>query len=322
MQEADQTVADAMRKVDQGIPGDLIPGLRMRLAPLYGSIFSDELSAILAEAAIRKPGAPAPILRLHLLGGMDIVPWEVLFKRDFLGLEFQVARMPIVPGGPIRGGKVRKVTRISSLLGEQVVDDDLRPAWDGTFDGTINGAVTLWKSPAAAADWPTATNLPEAFGEILHVTCHGLASDTGERYWSLNKNLPGDSSVSVYPKDGENNFRLPALAPLVFANACSSASAAPVAGASGAFGEGFGTTFYDLGASVFVGTIAPVSKTVALELAKRFFRRLLGDGLPVGEALWRTKLSFAEEGERDPSWLFYCMYGEPETRFVPGGSNG
>jgi hypothetical protein len=326
MVDAEQRVAEAMRKVDLGQAGDPIAALRVRLAPLYDSVLSQELNDVLCAAAERKAGEPAPVLRLHLQPGMDTVPWELLFKRDFLGLEFQVARLPIVSGGPNRAGRVRRVTRISSLLGAQVVDDSQRQAWDQTFDGTINGSVTLWKSPPeTTTDWPTVGVFPDAFGEILVFTCHGLSSATGERYWSFDKNRPEDMDTSVYLKDGENQFQLSGRAPLVFANACSSAGiadAAPGVPRFTALAEGFGVRWYDLGASVFVGTIGPVSKKVALEFAKRFFQRLLGDGLPVGEALWSTKRSFAEDGEKDPSWLFYCLYGDPESRFVAGTGHG
>lgn len=327
MTDAEARVAEAMRKIDAGDASDPIPGLRTRLTPLYDSLVSPELDATLEAAAARKPGEPAPILRLHLAPGLDMIPWELLFKRQFLGLQYQVVRMPIVSGGPRHAARVRKVARISSVLGAQVVDDGLRPAWDTTFDGSVNGTVTMWKAPQAQDDWPTLGVLPQAFGEIIHITCHGLASDDGERYWSLDRTKPGDMDVSVYPRDGDTQFQLSRFAPLVFANACSSASglAAPAPGAGprfAALAEGFGTTFYDMGASVFIGTIGPVSRRIALEFAKRFFARLLGGGLPAGEALWATRQSFADEGEKDPSWLFYCMYGDPETRFVAGGGNG
>jgi hypothetical protein len=327
MVDAEARVAEAMRKIDAGEQTDSIPGLRTRLTPLYDSLVSQELDATLEAAAAHKPGEAPPILRLHLAPGLDMIPWELLFKRQFLGLEYQVVRVPMVSGGPRQAGRMRKVARVSTVLGAEVVDDDQRAAWDGTFDGTVNGEVTLFKTPKAADDWPTVGVLPEAFGEIVHITCHGLASSDGERYWSLDKRKPDDMDVSVYPRDGDTQFQLGRFAPLVFANACSSATAAaPAAIATGprfaALAEGFGSTFYDMGASVFIGTIGPVSKRIALEFAKRFFAKLLGERLPAGEALWFTRRSFADEGEKDPSWLFYCMYGDPEIRFVPGGGHG
>lgn len=321
IRDADTRVGEAMSKILQDLPADPIPALKARITPLYDSLFSPELHDDVQAAAGHKPAEPPPILRLHLSpGGVDIIPWELLWNRvDFLGLQFQVARMPIVPGGPRMSRRAHDVRRISSLLGSQVLDDTQRPDWDATFDTGGNGTVTVWRAPKAVSDWPTVAVLPEASADILHITCHGMLQN-GERYWSLDHTKPDDMDVSIYPRDGDNQFQLRKFAPLVFANACS--SAAPViAGTPGlqVLGEGFGATFYDMGASVFIGTLAPVSKRIAVPFATRFFHRLLNEGQSAGEALWSTKQSFAEEGEKDPSWLFYCMYGDPETKFVLAG---
>jgi hypothetical protein len=327
MTDAGVRVAEAMSKIDQGVPGDPIPALLVRLNALFESLVSPELKLTLAAAAgTAKAGDPPPILRLHLAPGLDMIPWELLSDRQhFLGLEFQVARMPIISGGPRVTRRVREVTRIATVLGAQVVDDALRPVWDATFDGAVSNGVVVWRSPQAADDWPTVAALPQAFGEIVHITCHGMAKDGGQRYWSLDRTKPDEMEVSVYPPDGDTQFQLNRNSPLVFANACSSATAGAAPGGAPRFtglAEGFGSTFYDLGASVFVGTIGPVSRRIALEFATRFFKRLLKEGMTAGEALWSTKQSFAEDGEKDPSWLLYCMYGDPETRFVPGGGHG
>ncbi len=41
-------------------------------------------------------------------------------------------------------------------------------------------------------------------------------------------------------------------------------------------------------------------------------------GLPVGEALRKTKESFAVEHAKDPSYLFYCLYGPSDSTYTPG----
>ena len=66
----------------------------------------------------------------------------------------------------------------------------------------------------------------------------------------------------------------------------------------------------------FVGTFAPVRKALAVEFAQRFYNNLLVSQMPVGQALWATKKQYVDEQATDPSWLFYCMYGPPETRFT------
>lgn len=101
--------------------------------------------------------------------------------------------------------------------------------------------------------------------------------------------------------------------PLVFGNACQGA-----AGAATATGlvPGLAYSFFDNGATAFVGAFAPISKTMALKFATKFYGHLLSNNLGIGSALWRTKSDFKEADEKDPSWLFYCLYGAPGTQFV------
>ena len=102
--------------------------------------------------------------------------------------------------------------------------------------------------------------------------------------------------------------------PLVFANACGSAEAGRHLG-------DFGPCFIQLGAVAFVGAFANINKDVAVKFAHRFYEQLL---IPeeknkihrtIGQALWQTKKAFSDEGERDPSYLFYRLYGPPDTCF-------
>ena len=100
--------------------------------------------------------------------------------------------------------------------------------------------------------------------------------------------------------------------PLVFGNACSSAGGGNI---DTELGWGVGKTLYESGASAFIGTIAPVQTKMAIAFASEFYRRLLTDGMPIGLALWETRWHFREAQSSDPSYLFYCLYGSPDTRF-------
>ncbi len=77
----------------------------------------------------------------------------------------------------------------------------------------------------------------------------------------------------------------------------------------------FASEFLAGGASAFVGTLAPISNTIAVDFASEFYKHLLGKELPVGEALQETKRHFSTQAGADPSWLFYCLYGSPATRY-------
>ena len=83
--------------------------------------------------------------------------------------------------------------------------------------------------------------------------------------------------------------------------------------------SGFGPSFFSRGAIAFIGTVAPVNRKVALEFARKFYDNLFQTGpqLGIAQALWATKMQFRNDpATRDPTYLFYCLYGPPETKFV------
>lgn len=303
-------------------PANQLATVKIRARDLADRIISNEGKQLLKEYAASGEEGHPPVLRLHLMPGLDVVPWELLFDGlGFLGLNFQVARLPVVPAGPPdEDGKPHEVKRIASVLGENVLDDKATKRWKSTFDEVLNGAndVEVWRRPTAN-DWPNASNIvDDAWGDIVHITAHGI-TEGDERFWTLN-HLSKAPGVRLFPSDAKT-FQVGQTFPLVFANACASAGV----GAAGAamlktLAEGFGSTYYDTGARSFIGTFAPVTQTMAVEFARRFFKQLLGKQLPVGEALLATKKEFDAEGGADPSWLFYCLYGDPSARFIlPGG---
>jgi CHAT domain-containing protein len=101
--------------------------------------------------------------------------------------------------------------------------------------------------------------------------------------------------------------------PLVFGNACASATG-PSSNPDRPPAS-FASRFLELGAAAFIGTFAPISKSMAVDVAREFYTRLLVNGLPLGEALWETKQHYRKLAGADPSWLFYCLYGPPELQF-------
>ena len=61
---------------------------------------------------------------------------------------------------------------------------------------------------------------------------------------------------------------------------------------------------------------------LAVEFAARFYKCLLKQNMPIAKALWQVKADYQAEqvalpaSQRDPSWLFYCLYGDPLTTFT------
>ena len=313
---ADEQIRKIMIAMAQPAPQSQLAVLRSRLRDLTDRMLSAQGRQILAEAAAPDANGKPPILRLHLMPGLDVIPWELLHDgTDFLGLRFQVARLPVVAAGPREAeGAVHQVRRIVTVLGENVLDEPDVKRWRGTFSGLVNGTASIFRRPDKD-DWPDfAAATSGGPADVIHFTCHGITKGN-ERFWTLN-----DGRLT------EEAFRLNATVardllvdethPLVFANACSSAAApVPEPGTLGTLAEGFGTTFYEVGARVFIGTFAPVTKAMAVEFARRFFQNLLKLGLPAGEALLATKQFFLAQQGPDPSWLFYCLYGDPTARF-------
>jgi CHAT domain-containing protein len=158
--------------------------------------------------------------------------------------------------------------------------------------------------------YPDLSRIKEAMtGDIIHLTCHGKRDEKGD-YWILGPKDSEYNGLRVY-SDTELKYLAEGLneqRPLIFGNACSLSSVSAT--------STFGDAFFGAGALAFIGTFASVSQNLAVEFAARFYNHLLANTLPIGEALWRTKTDFSEAGEINPSYLFYCLYGPPDTSFV------
>jgi hypothetical protein len=254
-----------------------------------------------------------PCLMLYVHQTLEWIPWELMHDGvDFLGLRNVIARVPIVRRGPSSIPDERPVTRICTFLGENLMDAPQQAEWETTFDGLPNG-VTVERFPTNGV-WPKADDVTQKAGaDIIHITCHGGMPDaTFNTVWTLNDRLPPHAyglgtSLVEQMKFGDGG------GPLVFGNACQSAAGGTT---PGGLVPGLAYSFFNNGATAFVGAFAPISKTLALQFATTFYAHLLKDGLSIGKALWKTKSDFNSAGEQDPSWLFYCLYGTPATRFT------
>jgi CHAT domain-containing protein len=137
---------------------------------------------------------------------------------------------------------------------------------------------------------------------------------SGEYFWTLDHLNPSYFDYRVTPTIAQTVVL--SSRPLVFGNACASVAAQTIDLASL---QGFGSSFLVAGALNFIGTFAPITKSMAVAFAKRFYERLLGGaqspGLPIAEALRATKQSFADENCTDPSYLFYCLYGPADSTY-------
>jgi hypothetical protein len=314
-------------------PGaDVWPTLRaLCWKQLYESLVPIRLREVLRAAADAAPAAAAPadvpILRIHTL--VDWLPWELMHDEvDFLGLRFRIARLPIGPNTPDLDGQDHQVRRIYNLLARNLFTAaELFSQWQQTFAPLLAPAVQEVRFPAGASngdDYPTLGDLENAVSpDILHITCHGgeVDTDDGKVYWTLDHKAQFYYSYRIKADNVEMLEQMTnifgATRPLVFGNACASAktTAGDGAGSGPGLVPGFGPLFLAQGAAAFVGTFVPITEALSVRFAREFYRRLLHDGLPIGQALWATKKFFRDEGGNDPSYLFYCLYGLPDTRF-------
>jgi CHAT domain-containing protein len=104
-------------------------------------------------------------------------------------------------------------------------------------------------------------------------------------------------------------------APLIFGNACESASLAGSGAASIHGWSGLAASLITAGASNYVGSLWPVGDTSSQKLAVEFYQNLLqGEG--VGEALRKARQAcYHRDAGRDPTWAAFVLFGCPRNRY-------
>ncbi|HEY0405132.1 MAG TPA: CHAT domain-containing protein [Pyrinomonadaceae bacterium] len=290
----------------------------------YNYLVPEDVQAALRKAAQSINGDDIPLLRIHVHPSSEWIPWEMLHDgKGFLGMQFQIARLPIL--SQVRDLNVNQplqVQSIYSLLANNFLDDqDQKDKWSETFNG-LHAPPVFKQIPLSLlpdAVYPKVDQMVNATdADILHVTCHGGMKDKFGTYWTLSDQSPFPGQYNIYQDTLETiTFK---TRPLVFGNACASSSGGGAQATKNGLMTGFATQFFSKGALNFVGTFSPITKKLAVEFAGQFYKHLLGQpgqpGMPIGKALFRAKQYYYQVEKRaDPSYLFYCLYGPPETTF-------
>ena len=295
------------------------PGFRSRFGELFRDILPVEVRDALQRAA--GSGVAAAQLNVFFRGATEWIPWELMHDgKQYLGVRFAISRLPIVAQATgVRPPRNRTVRKVYNILANHVLQDAALTNWQATFSSYAKTPTWEYRFPAnGGGNYPTVSQLDEAIDtDVLHVTCHGGLRENpqSDYYWTLDHKSAQAIDYRITP-DIAKQFGLTER-PLVFANACASARQATDLGAL----QSFGPNFMIGGALNFVGTFAPITKTMAVEFARRFYSNLFGSpakaGMPIAEALRSTKLSFAAENCTDPSYLFYCLYGPADSTYQP-----
>jgi hypothetical protein len=294
---------------------------------LANGLLPRDLRDRLGEIA-KSPGEDGmPTLRIHT--NLDWIPWELMLVGNrSLGEVFQVALLPLplLPEEnylkPTRWAEEKpvEIKSVYSLLGKGTpLAGESLDEWWKTFafnhDDSISSIVTSYPSAADANDYPVLENLETALRQesaIVYITCMGRV-DGGEPVWTLDYDneiaskhrVRGAVFADIQFPDTER--------PLLFANACGSVRLGP------------GQTHIacravEAGALASVSAFARITPKLAVKFATKFFELLLapestGEPIPIGQALLQTKRHFAKTASEDPSYLFYRLYGKPETAF-------
>lgn len=326
-QVVELTLKQFMARIVQAPGAQVWTSLRtLCLKQLYEKLVPLRLREALQAAADSGAGNDISILRIHT--PIDWIPWELMHDgTDFLGLRFQIARLPIGPTIPDPNGpQPHSVHKVYNLLAEHLFSNDhLFGQWEETFASLSkppNQEIRFPDVGGPGAVYPTLRDLESAeMPDILHITCHGgeVDKEDGKVYWTLNHKHPFHYDYRIKADNvemlGQTTQIFDTTRPLVFGNACASVQSSAAAADGSGLMPGFGPTFFAQGATAFVGTFVPITEALSVQFAREFYQRLLQDGLPIAKAMWATKKHFKDQGGNDPSYLFYCLYGLPETRF-------
>jgi hypothetical protein len=317
--------ADLRKVINKVLAGEQATKTWYRMKQLGTKLYNALLPKLLQDhlRAVPSSDEDPALLCIHSFAGWDWIPWDLMWDTEaFLGRRFQIARLPVGTASHHRTEKQpHLVERVYNMLGEGVLaEPEAEIKWQDTF-ALLPSAVTEERWPgnghayALPEDCLIHINATDTKPDIMHFTCQGGVED-GRVYWAFKKPfLDFDECISTDELDliGAD---IDQSHPLIFGNACASATITQDEAISDwGIVTNFGRRCLSLGAVAFVGTLARVTEELAVDFAPRFYEQLLDKKKSVARALWNVKREYDDNGGSDPSWLFYCLYGDPGTKF-------
>jgi len=241
-------------------------------------------------------------------------PWELVALPDgqLLGTRLAVARWHLAESGGVR---MRPPQRLRldgvSLLAPAYQGRRRLPAQEAEVEAVRGaargrGEVRVWIDEAASGrSWLQARlqDDGQAGAYALHFAGHGEVDPGGAGAYRLD--LGQDGLTSTEWRELAAGGRAP---PFLFLNACNLAQVERVAGLA----DGWAPASLEAGVAGYVGGLWPIGDRAAAEAARVFYEAALA-GVPVAEALRRTRARFLEAG--DPTFLAYVYYGDPRLAF-------
>jgi hypothetical protein len=258
------------------------------------------------------------------------LPWELMCYGDgkVLCLDRPVGRMPLGRARPRRPSAERQSARKTRFLlvycdpdGRLVQArheiETIRKALESEYRDRIE--LNVWPDPAKKGG-TTGRRLNDVLRraeyDVIHFAGHATFN-------------PDDADLSALIMDDRVPFyaqkirRLLKGQPLVFLNACESATVANEPDASRSSGllqrpvEGLAAAFVYGGALGCIGSLWPVHDDSAADLAIHFYKQVLG-GEMIGEALRQARIAVRNKPEYklDITWASFVLYGDPTFRLT------
>jgi hypothetical protein len=262
---------------------------------------------------------------LYIYAPEHWIPWEILSveetvgnrrRKVFWGDKCIVVRIPVMqykaqpPTRSVLEPTPKPLTSVVNVVGDEI-SEELEDADQALLrlNVLLGSAPDKWCN-LVNGNW-TPMSLTEVqdkieTASIVHFTCHGRTDDTG---YYLQLYASGQNPMAYRLHRGHVGTRFYLQDALVFANACTS----DVPNLQYGTFITLGREFFESGASAFVGTVAPVPIDRAVRLAANFYTYLLA-GETVGKSLFKAKTDM--KAEKNPFYLFYCLYGNALQRFV------
>ncbi|MGW0556690.1 CHAT domain-containing protein [Streptomyces sp. NPDC002926] len=235
-----------------------------------------------------------------VLGEHDLVPWELLYPLDGTdeGEGFLAEWLPIVRRvfgqDRVRQLALPQATFVVPPGSPREAEQEVSALRARFGPAMAYGGTLTRRSQVRSA---VRGGLPG----LLHFACHNAFTEAGSRVAMADGEFsPRDLSYA----QGAGALR--ATRPLVFFNACRSAGQIDWYSTS----MGWAPGFLEAGAGAFVGTLWPVRSDSALAYADAFYRHLVSEGLPLGQASMQARQAIRAQGG-DPTWLAYAVYGSP-----------
>ena len=225
-------------------------------------------------------------------------------ERDFLGVDFTVARLHLERGPGIVSAPALRVplnaltTIAPSYGGDRELPEQRRELevlrrirQFREIEPSLSGMVSLFQDPPNG---------------IIHFAGHGVEEPAGE-----------SSTYRIeLETDAFNLLTFRGLARgtdaqmFFFLNACSMGGAHRIA----SFVDGWAPAALEYGASGMIGPLWPVTDRAAADVSEMFYEELRdrhasGEPFQAAAALRRVRASYAES--KDPSFLAYVFYGDP-----------